>query len=124
MVKIAAILKSITFKLGRGWALRFRSNETGLLVNKCNAAQAESLALSLSRAVAALPPVSLEPEPSTLNEQAQEKSFSFSGSIVWGVWPLDNEYWSPLFEGVYDLLMETWKDGGNKIARYSGGHSV
>jgi len=108
MVKIAAILKDITHKLGRGWALRFKSNETGLLINKCNAAQAESLVLSLSAAIATLPPVPL----------GQEGGFFFSGSIAWGVWPADNGYWPSFFEGVYDLLMDTWRIGGNKIARY------
>ncbi|MCL2231856.1 MAG: cyclic nucleotide-binding domain-containing protein [Treponema sp.] len=108
MVKIAAILKDYTNKLGRGWAIRFKSNETGLLVNKCNATQAESLALSLQEAVAALAPVPL----------GQEGEFNFSGSIAWGIWPEDNEYWASFFDGVYGLLMDTWKTGGNRIARY------
>ena len=109
MIKITAILKGITHRLGRGWALRFKSNETGLLVNKCDAVLAESLAASISEAVAAIPPVSLG--------QGQD-NFSFSGSIAWGVWPVDNEYWESLFDGIYGLLMETWKTGGNRIVRY------
>jgi len=112
MVTIAAILKGLTRKLGRGWALRFKSNETGLLVNKCTAAQAESLALSLFEAIAALPPVPLE------QAAGDERAFSFSGSIVWGIWPTDNEYWLSLFDEAYSLLMETWRTGGNTIARY------
>jgi len=111
MVKIAAILKGITRRLGRGWALRFKSNETGLLINKCNAAQAEALALSLSKAIAALPSVPM----------GEDGDFSFSGSIAWGLWPEDHGYWSSFFEGVSGLLMDTWKAGGNKIARYQGG---
>ena len=118
MVKIAAILKGITRKLGRGWALRFKSNETGLLINKCSAAQAESLVLSLSAAIAALPPVSMKQARS--GSVPEEDIFSFSGSIAWGVWPIDNGYWSSLFDGVYDLLMDTWRTGGNRIARYQG----
>ena len=110
MVKIAAILKNITRIWGRGWALRFKSNETGLVINKCNAAEAETLAIFLSKAIAALTPVPM----------GQDGDFIFSGSIVWGIWPADNEYWSSLFEGAYDLLMETWRAEGNKIVRYSG----
>ena len=115
MVKIAAILKGITRKLGRGWALRFKSNETGLLINKCNAAQAEALALFLSEAVAAIPPVPLR------QACGQEVDFLFSGSIAWGTWPADNEYWSSLFDETYSLLMETWKTGGNRIVHYFKG---
>jgi len=114
MVKIAAILKGITRRLGRGWALRFKSNETGLLINTCNAAQAESLARSLSDAIAALPVVSM----------GSGDDFSFTGSIVWGIWPADNGYWPSFFEGVYALLMTTWKTGGNSIVRYQAEQSV
>ena len=108
MIKIATILKDIIRKEGRGWALRLKSNETGLLINKCNAALAESLAISLSEAIAGLPPVSLG--------QGKE-DFSFSGSIAWGIWPEDND-WESLFEGTYSLLLDTWKAGGKKIVRY------
>ena len=110
MVKIAAILKGMTRKQGRGWALRFRSNETGILVNKCGAARAETLAVSLWQQIAALAPVPL----------GQGTDFPFSGSVVWGVWPEDNQCWPSFFEGVYDLMMETWKAGGNTIVRYRG----
>ena len=112
MVKIAAILRSITRKLGRGWALRFRSNETGVLVSQCEEALAESLTQFISEAMAAIPPVSL-------GHTAQgEELFSFSGSIAWGIWPLDNNSWDSFFEGVYQLLMDTWKAGGKRIVRY------
>jgi len=114
MVKIATILKGMTRKLGRGWALRFKSNETGLLINNCDAALAESLANSLLEAIAALPPVSL----GKAAHGQEANSFSFSGSIAWGIWPVDNEFWESLFEGTYNLLLETWKAGGNRIVRY------
>ena len=114
MIKIAKILKGITRRLDRGWALRFKSNETGLIINNCDAAQAETLAISLSKAIATLPPVSL----------GKEGDFTFSGSIAWGIWPADNGYWSSLFDGVYSLLLDTWKAGGNRIVRYNGGQSL
>jgi GGDEF domain-containing protein len=107
MIKIAAVLKGITRKLNKGWALRFKSNETGLLVNKCNAEEAKSLAIVLAKAIAALPHVPLEKE-----------NFYFTGSIAWGVWPADDKSWDSLFEGTYKLLMDTWKNGGNKVVRY------
>ena len=113
MIKLASILKGIARRLGRGWALRFRSNETGILINRCDAALAESLADSLSKAVAALPPVPME--------QTQDRDggmFSFSGSIAWGVWPEDDKNWDSFFDGTYDLLMNTWKAGGKSVARY------
>jgi len=110
MVKIAGLLKNITRRLGRGWALRFKSNETGLLINKCDAALAGPLASSLASGVAALPPLPLG---------HGEGNFSFSGSIAWGVWPNDNNLWDSFFEGTYKLLMDTWKAGGNKVVRYS-----
>ena len=114
MIKIAAILKGITRKLGRGWALRFKSNETGILINKCNARQAQSLTLSLAEAIAALPPVSLKEGVG---------DFSFSGTITWGIWPKDDKTWDSLFEGTYALLLDTCKAGGNKIVHYKRGRS-
>jgi len=108
MIKIAAILKGITRKLDKGWAIRFKSNETGLVVNKCDAAEAKSLAVSLAEAIAALPQVSLEKE-----------NFNFTGTVVWGVWPVDDKSWDSLFEGTYKLLMDTWRDGGKTVVRYN-----
>jgi len=107
MIKIAAVLKGVTRKLDKGWAMRFKSNETGLVVNKCDVAEAESVALALAEAIAALPYVSLG-----------EEDFYFTGSIAWGVWSADDKSWDSLFEGTYKLLMDTWKNGGNKIVRY------
>jgi len=107
MIKIAAVLKGITRKLNRGWALRFKSNETGILVNKCDVTEAKSLANVLAEAVAALPHVRLGDE-----------DFYFTGTIAWGIWPTDNKSWDSLFKGTYKLLMDTWKEGGNKVVRY------
>jgi len=107
MIKIAAILKGITRKLDKGWALRFKSNETGILVNNCDITEAKSLANVLAEAVAALPHVSLG-----------DKDFYFTGTIAWGIWPTDNKSWDSLFKGTYKLLMDTWKKGGNTVVRY------
>jgi diguanylate cyclase (GGDEF)-like protein len=110
MVHIAMILRNIARRQGRGWPLRFKSNETGLLINQCNAVQAEAIAQAVSTAAGSLPPV-----------PAREgiPAFSFTGSVSWGVWPQDNPSWDGFFQGVYSLLLSTWKNGGGRIARYS-----
>jgi len=108
MIKIAWILKKITHKKGRGWPIRFKSNETGILLNKCDQEQAKAIAQVMYKAIANLPPVQL----------SETGIFSFSGSIAWGVWPTDNKCWDSLFDGTYKLLMDTWKGGGNKVVHY------
>jgi len=110
MIKIAALLRNVVRKLGRGWALRFRSNETGILINKCDAAMAEPLVLSLATAISNIPPVPLGNSADV---------FSFSGSIAWGIWPTDDRSWDSFYEGIYKLLMDTWKEGGNKVVHYT-----
>ena len=115
MVKIAALLKNVPRMLGRGWALRFKSNETGILINKCDAALAEPLAHSLAAAIAGITPVPLG---------NGKDIFSFSGSIAWGIWPHDDKSWDSFFAGTYKLLMDIWKDGGNKVIRYVREQSV
>ena len=113
MVKIAAILQNITRIHERGWAMRFKSNETGILMNKCDAALAKTLALSIKKGIAEIPPVPL----------GGKEIFSFSGSIAWGIWPADDKSWDSLFSNTYQLMMDTWKDGGDKIAHYRKGKS-
>ena len=111
MIKIAMILKSITRRIERGWAIRFKSNETGLLINKCPAAMAEQLCKELKEEIE-----SMEAVPA----QGEIPPFSFSGTIVWAVWPSDNSTWENLFINTYLLLLETWKaGGGNKIVHYT-----
>jgi len=110
MIKIAAILKGVTRKLDRGWALRFKSNETGILINKCDAVEAESIAHSLASAIDALPSIALN----------KKEIFSFTGTICWGIWPQDNKSWDSLFEGIYKFLLDTWQAGGNRVVRYNG----
>ena len=109
MVKIAAVLKNITRMLGQGWALRFKSNETGILVNNLDAAATEKLAFALAEDIARLPPVPLG------NDKG---NFSFTGSIVWGLWPSDDRSWDSFFEGIYKLLLEANKAGGYRVVHY------
>ena len=113
MVRIAMILKKITRRGGKGWPLRFKSNEVGLLINQCGPEEAEKIAAELFDAVAALAPVPAE---------AGLEAFSFSAAVVWSVWPGDDGVWDSLFQHTYDLLMETWRAGGNRVVRYRGGN--
>jgi len=133
MVKIASILKNTVRRFGRGWAIRLRSNETGILVNNCTAEEASALADSLSKAIASIPPMPMIPandaasdDPSDPNAAPAEsagkvENFTFSTSVVWAVYPLDAEQWQTLFDTAYEMLLKTWKDGGDRVARYTKG---
>ena len=109
MIKIALILKNITRSIGHGWALRFRSNEVGLIFNDCDALLAEKIIKSLIENIASMEPVLLRPPGS--EEEAQE--FYFSASISWCIWPADGENWNNLYHGNYANLLDTWKAGGD-----------
>jgi hypothetical protein len=102
--------------MGRGWAMRFKSNETGLLINRCPRPAAEEAVKDLEQAIVAMKPVPA---------QGEIPSFSFTGTIAWSVWPEDDSVWETLFQGTYSLLMETWKTGGGrKIVRYTTGEKA
>jgi diguanylate cyclase (GGDEF)-like protein len=109
MVRIAAILRGVTRRAGRGWPLRFKSNEVGILLGKCGSAEAEKIAGDLHKAVAALKPV---PAGDGI------PAFSFTATVSYAVWPADNSSWESLLKGNYDLLMDTWRIGGNRIVHY------
>ena len=111
MVRIAMILKSFTRKIDRGWAIRFKSNETGLLINRCPKPMAEKIIKDLSQEIE-----SMESVPA----QGTTPAFSFTGTIAWSVWPMDCPTWDTLFQGTYALLLETWKTNGGKVAHYIG----
>jgi GGDEF domain-containing protein len=106
MVRIAKVLKDKTRQIGRGWPLRFKSNETGLFIPKCDAAQAEGAALALHAEIAAL-----EPSPPKDGFPA----FNFSATITWGVWPDDDEKWDSLLTRNYALLLDAWRAGGDRV---------
>ncbi|MDR1618858.1 MAG: diguanylate cyclase [Treponema sp.] len=114
MVLIAAVLRKITRRIGRGWPLRFKSNETGILINKCTAPQAEKIARELHKAIAALPVVPA---------RGGVPAFSFSGTVAYSVWPDDDAVWDNLFQGTYDLLLNTWRAEGNTVTVYKKGGS-
>jgi diguanylate cyclase (GGDEF)-like protein len=108
MVHIAKVLKDAVRRLGRGWPMRFKSNEAGLFVPNCDVEQAEKTAAALYAGIAAL-----EPVPPMNGFPA----FEFSATVVWGVWPADDEKWDSLFQRNYALLLDAWRAGGNRIIR-------
>jgi diguanylate cyclase (GGDEF)-like protein len=110
MIRIAIILKNITRSSGNGWALRFKSNEVGIIINNCDAEQAKKTAEELKEIISDMEPV---PALGDIPE------FYFSATITWAIWPMDEAEWESLFQSSYSLLLDTWKDGGNKIIHYS-----
>jgi len=110
MIVIAAILKNAVRKAGQGWPLRFKSNEVGLIINNCEASRAEEIAVEIAAAVRAM-----EPVPA----QGAVPAFSFSATVVWSLWSMDDSEWESLFRGNYAALLENWHDGGERIIHYS-----
>lgn len=109
MVRIALVLKNITRRIGRGWPMRFKSNEVGIVINKCGATLAEKICRELASAIAALKPVPA---------QGDIPAFQFSATVAYAIWPEDSPAWESLFSGNYTLLLDTWRGGGNKLVRY------
>jgi diguanylate cyclase (GGDEF)-like protein len=111
MVRLAMVLKTFTRRVGRGWAMRFKSNETGLLINKCPRALVEKVVKELEKAISALDPVPA---------QGDIPAFTFSGTIAYSIWPEDGHNWETLFKETYALLLDTWKSGGGgKVVHYT-----
>jgi diguanylate cyclase (GGDEF)-like protein len=109
MIRIAAVLKNISRRLGRGWPLRFKSNEVGILINKCGLAQAEKTARELHQAIADLAPVP---------PREGFPGFCFTAAVSYAVWPRDDEVWENVFQGTYALLMDMWRAGGNGVTHF------
>jgi diguanylate cyclase (GGDEF)-like protein len=110
MIKIAMILKNITRINGAGWALRFKSNEAGLIINNCCASMAETITQTLSQTINSMEPV---PAKDNIPE------FRFSATISWCIWQADGAEWENLFQGNYANLLDTWKTCPGTIVRYS-----
>jgi diguanylate cyclase (GGDEF)-like protein len=115
MVRIAMLLKLIVRRLGRGYALRFKSNEVGLLFSKCPPEAAQKIAEEVHAGLE-----NFEPVPA----KGDIPEFRFSGTISYAVWPDDGNKWDVLFQGNYDSLLEHWRNGGNKVVHYKAGSEV
>jgi diguanylate cyclase (GGDEF)-like protein len=114
MSELSAILIVETERLGRGWALRLRSNETALVVPRCDAPEAIELARRLALLVSRL----------DLGAAIPNCDFRFTASVVLAVWPDDGEVWPKLVEDAYAALTKAWSSGGNKIYRLMGRRGV
>jgi len=114
MVKIALILKNICRQIENSWALRFKSNEVGLIINNCSADQAEEIAKQLAEEISGMDPV-----PSIVQGENKIEEFVFSATISWCIWPFDGTEWNSLFQGNYANLLETWKTESNTITHFS-----
>ncbi|MFP3042235.1 diguanylate cyclase [Treponema primitia] len=112
MVRIALVLKNIVRRLGRGYALRFKSNEVGLLMNKTSHGQAEEIAKEMAAAITAFKP---------LPPKGTEEAYTFSATLSYGVWPEDEPLWESFFTGNFSLLREARQNGGNRIVHYQRG---
>lgn len=106
MSLVAGILVGETERLGLGWALRLRSNETALILPGFGAEEATSCARRLSSLVAAMDVPA-----------ARGSGFSFTASLSFAVWPVDGADWKRLVEDCYGLLTRAWKDGGDRLYR-------
>ena len=106
MSLLAGILVGQTERLGRGWAIRLRSNETAIVVPRCDAQEATASARVLAAEVAKMD-VSF----------ARGTGFSFTASLSLAIWPSDGCDWKRLIEGAYGLLARAWKDGGDRLYR-------
>jgi diguanylate cyclase (GGDEF)-like protein len=106
MALLSGILVGETERVGRGWALRLRSNETAVIVPNCRADEATAVARRLSAAIAAMDVPA-----------ARGTGFAFTSSLSLAVWPEDGEDWKRLVEDTYGILTKAWSDGGNRLYR-------
>jgi diguanylate cyclase (GGDEF)-like protein len=103
MALIAGILVGETERLGRGWAIRMRSNETAVVVPRCGRDEAVATARRLSTAIAAIEVPA-----------AAGTGFSFTSSMSIAVWPEAGRDWKRLVEDAYGLLTRAWRAGGGR----------
>lgn len=102
MSAIAALLIGTIRELGRGHAIRIKSNETALVVPRCGKEEARELARRISLGFA------------TLDAGPCCAGFHPSPSLALGFWPEHGKDPSRLFDAVYGLLQRAWRDGGNR----------
>jgi diguanylate cyclase (GGDEF)-like protein len=102
---IALMLKAQVAGLGRGWAIRMRSNETALVVPHASAAEAKAIARDLALAMrrVELPPIPEKP------------GFFLSASLAFGLFPEDGAELRALMGKLSELALDIWKNGGDRI---------
>ncbi|MCX7023533.1 MAG: diguanylate cyclase [Spirochaetes bacterium] len=107
MTLLAAALSARTEELGRGWAVRLKSNETAIVVPDADARTAGEIAGKLRAAVGAI----------ELPASAGAAPFRFSASVASGSWPRDDPEWPSLFDRVYGAMLDAWRAGGDRAVR-------
>jgi diguanylate cyclase (GGDEF)-like protein len=106
MSLLSGILVAEAELLGRGWAIRMRSNETAVVIPRCGREEAAATARRLSDAIA------------DINvPAAADSGFSFTSSMAIAVWPEDGADWKRLVEDAYGLLTRAWRSGGARVLR-------
>ena len=106
MALLSGILVGETERLGRGWALRLRSNETAVVVPNCRADEATAVARRLSSCIAVMDVPA-----------AHGTGFTFTSSLALAIWPEDGQDWKRLVDDSYGILMKAWSEGGNRLYR-------
>ena len=107
MITLAGILKALIRHCGRGWALRLKSNEVGLCIPRCGIEPAREMAQRLWSSINKIPPI-----PAT----ATFPGFSFSATVVYGVWPDLVDDWNVLVKQEYAFMIQQWQAGGNTVS--------
>jgi diguanylate cyclase (GGDEF)-like protein len=106
MELVAGLLVAETERLGRGWALRLRSNETALVLPRSSFDEAISVVRRLAIGLGEIEVPS-----------AAGSGFRFTTSAAVALWPDNCPEWKRLVEDAYGVLTKAWRDGGNRIYR-------
>jgi diguanylate cyclase (GGDEF)-like protein len=109
MSRIAIILKNFSRQIEHSWALRFKSNEVGIIINNCTTEKARKIANELAEVIRGMEPVQAK------NDIPE---FNFTATISWALWTRESE-WEGLFNGNYGNLLDNWRNGGDKTIHYS-----
>ncbi len=104
--RVASLLLAEVGKLGKGWAIRLRSNEMCLIVPLTKGDEADTSARSI-----------LEGFSSIIPEGDTRLPFALSASVSTGFWPEDEMNWQRFLERTNEALQDAWKAGGNRIVR-------
>jgi diguanylate cyclase (GGDEF)-like protein len=107
MSLIAEMLFGLIDSIGRGWAVRLRSNESALVVPGCDSVEAEALMVKIANSLRALDLSSIDPDI----------AFKFSGSFSFGLWPHDEPDFKRLLERANSALLRAWREGGRRAYR-------
>jgi diguanylate cyclase (GGDEF)-like protein len=110
MVAIAKVLKDEVARLGRGWAIRIKSNETALVVPRCGREEAVGVARRIVQGYTAM----------DLGTVTGGAPFAFTVSQAMAFWPEHEHDSKRLFDSLYGVLMRAWRDGGARVYRMRG----